>query len=498
MDQQPNVSLTNPNKPSILLVLIALVVAFSLPFVLVKSFPHKELMTTAARSKATPVVDENLAIEQTSQSYQTITLPEPIIHPPLKKVETITIKKTLFNKPITLSPSLPVTAKTLSMNIQDSLTTHDNEWKIIKAHAKDSLLTIFNRAGLSAKILRLIIKDNPHSQGLLKLKANEELQFLIKKQVLEKLIVPFTTTQYLVIYREGDHYKSKINTRKMNSHSHFLTATIQGSLSTTAKRQNIPYKLIKQMTDIFTWDIDFGHDLKSGDQFTIIYKAFYIEDKLVGTGDIIAVSYRNRGKLFQAIRHTNRLGNSEYYTPQGASLKKAFTRYPLRFSHISSTFSLSRYHPILHYHRAHKGVDLAAPIGTPIQATGDGYIDTIGRQSAYGNMIKINHNKTYSTIYGHMLKFQKGLSKGSFVKRGQVIGYVGQTGLASGPHCHYEFHINKQPKNPTTIDLPRGDPIFGRELIYFRTNSLALLNQLKIFEESHLASAAKKETHRRV
>ena len=133
------------------------------------------------------------------------------------------------------------------------------------------------------------------------------------------------------------------------------------------------------------------------------------------------------------------------------SFKKAFSRYPIKFSHISSTFALSRYHPILHYKRAHKGIDLAAPIGTPIQATGDGVIAIIDRHNGYGNMIKIKHDKTYSTVYGHMLRFQKGLSKGSKVKRGQVIGYVGQTGLATGPHCHYELHVNNQPRNPTTI-----------------------------------------------
>ena len=278
------------------------------------------------------------------------------------------------------------------------------------------------------------------------------------------MIIPYTITQYLVIYKDKEHYKSKINTRKMNSHSHFLTATVQGSLYGTAKRYNIPSKLIRQMTEIFTWNINFAKDIKAGDQFSIVYKAYYIDDKLVGTGDILAVSYKNRGKTFEAIRLTNRAGHSDYYTPQGVSLKKAFNRYPVKFSHISSTFSLSRYHPILHYSRPHKGIDLAARIGTPIEATGDGRIEVIGRQNAYGNMIKINHNKTFSTIYGHMLKFQKGLSKGDYVKRGQIIGYVGQTGLASGPHCHYEFHINHQPKNPATIDLPRGIPL-GRTRI---------------------------------
>src|SRR5690606_13274252 len=131
----------------------------------------------------------------------------------------------------------------------------------------------------------------------------------------------------------------------------------------------------------------------------------------------------------------------------GESFKKAFSHYPIKFSHISSTFSNSRYHPLLHYRRAHKGIDLAASIDTPILAVGDGTISTIGRHNGYGNMIKIKHDNTYSTLYGHMLRFAKGISKGSRVKRGQVIGYVGQTGLASGPHCHYELHVHNQPRN---------------------------------------------------
>lgn len=186
------------------------------------------------------------------------------------------------------------------------------------------------------------------------------------------------------------------------------------------------------------------------------------------------------------------MGHSDYYSPQGTSLKNAFNRYPLRFSHISSTFSLSRYHPILHYRRPHRGVDLAAPIGTPILATGNGRIEIIGRQSGYGNMIKIKHNKSYSTIYGHMLRFQKGLSKGSYIKKGQVIGYVGQTGLASGPHCHYEFHINHQPKNPTTVNLPKGDSIPAREMTSFKANTNTLLAQLKSYETGRLANSSKK------
>lgn len=471
MDHRPNVSLNNPQKPSKLLALIALVIAFSLPFILVKSFPHKQKGNSAKENLVTGA-KKDTAVEKTS------------IAPALLKKSKLLVDKKIKTKSIEVMKPV-IKAKPLPLR--------ENQWKIVKTRSGDSLANIFNRMGISAKTLKQILQDNPQAKLLTRLQPNQELQLLINNQVLQKMIVPFTSTQYLVISREGEYYKSKINSRKLNSHSHFLTATVQGSLYSTAKRHNIPYKLIQQMTDIFTWDINFARDVRAGDQFTIIYKAFYIEDKLVGTGDIIAVSYRNKGQTFQAVRHTNRAGQSDYYTAQGLTLKKAFNRYPIRFSHISSTFSLARYHPILHYYRAHKGVDLAARIGTPIQATGDGYIEVIGQQTGYGNMIKINHMKTYSSVYGHLLKFQKGLSKGDFVRRGQIIGYVGQSGLASGPHCHYEFHINKQPKNPTTVTLPKGMPLVGHELARFKATTDTLLTQLKLFEEARLAKSNQKK-----
>ncbi|MDI9819784.1 MULTISPECIES: peptidoglycan DD-metalloendopeptidase family protein [unclassified Legionella] len=485
MDQQPNVSLENSAKPSKFMALIALVIASALPFILVKSFSHKhkthspfqQSAAEAPKLTAPPVLPKNqqLTRERNASSPESLNVnvtdkvtPDLMQQP--KPAGIIATSQLPEQKTSPLEKKIP-----------------GREWKTVKTQSGDSLAILFKRLGLSAQNLQTIMQDIPQTKALTNLKPNQQLQLLIKQQTLEKMIVPFTSMQNLVIYREADHYKSKINSRKMDSHNHYVTATIQGSLYGTAKRNNIPNKLIQQMTEIFTWDINFAKDVRAGDRFTIIYKAFYIDDKLVGTGDIVAVSYKNRERTYQAIHYTNKAGHSEYYSPEGTSLKKAFDRYPLRFSHISSTFSLGRYHPILHYKRAHKGVDLAAPIGTPIRATGSGRIEIIGRQSGYGNMIKINHNNTYSTVYGHMLRFQKGLAKGDLVKRGEIIGYVGQTGLATGPHCHYEFHINRQPKNPTTVSLPRGFPIPVKEMVAFKANAATLLSQLKLFEEARLA-----------
>lgn len=497
MDQQPKVTLQSANKPSTLMAVVALIVAFALPFILVKSFPHKHRTTDTTselpsvefkqQSLELPEVELKITEEKRkpSSSLKNLELStrDKVAEPIPVKTKPATVQKPATNNTqAAKSPPPPVKkVQTLEATLQNS------DWKIVTTHSGDSLATVFKRLGLSPQTLQMILRDNRHANALSHLKTEQQLEFLIKKKTLERLVVPISGTEYLVVYREGQHYRSKLNSRKTTSRTHVVSATIRGSLYGTAKRNNIPYKLVQKMTEVFTWDLNFAKDIRAGDRFTIAYQALYIGDKLVGAGEVLAVSYKTRTKTYQAIRHTDRSGHTDYYSPQGNSLKKAFDRYPLRFSHISSTFSLSRYHPILHYRRAHKGVDLAAPIGTPIRATGDGRIEMIGRQSGYGNMIKISHNKTYNTIYGHMLKFQKGLSRGSYVKRGQVIGYVGQTGLASGPHCHYEFHINHQPRNPTTADLPRGFPISGREMASFKANSATLLAQLKLFEESHLA-----------
>lgn len=404
---------------------------------------------------------------------------------------TVTIVKSIivkFKTNITINQTLAL--PDLKLDEEQSSEEENDEWKIVKTQSGDTLGRIFSQLGLSQQTLQSVLRNNPHAKNLANIKPNQELQFLISNHALEKLIFPLNQTQFIMVYRENERYLSKINDRAMEVHNQYVTATVNGSLYTTAKRANIPYKLVQQMVDIFNWEIDFAKEIKSGDQFSIMYKGFFIGDNLVSTGEILAVTYNNRGKLHQAIRYVNADGDYDYFTPQGASLKKAFTRYPLKFSHISSSFSLSRKHPVLHYSRPHKGVDLAAPLGTPIRATGAGRIVVISRQNDYGNMIKISHNKTYTSIYGHLLRFQKGLTRGDFVKRGQIIGYVGQSGLATGPHCHYEFHINQQPKNPTTIELPRASPISSHESAHFKANAGSLLANLKLFEEGTRIAAS--------
>lgn len=415
----------------------------------------------------------------------------------LLTVLILIIFSSFFLKAVFHQQKIRYAKQTLSLPKPISQTSKQNEdedddgWTRVRTQSGDTLANLFKQLGLNAQTLHAVLQNNKHAKALTSIKPNQELQFLIRDEQLETLIFPLSPTEIIVVSREGKKYTSTIKSRKTTSQNNYLTATVRGSLYTTAKRQNIPYKLLRQMTDIFNWEIDFIKDIRAGDQFSIVYEAYYIDDKLVNTGDILAVTYTNHGEQHQAIRHVTATGDYDYFSSKGTSLRKAFSRYPVKFSHISSSYSLSRMHPILHYRRPHKGVDLAAAIGTPVHATGDGRIEVIERHSGYGNMIKISHNNIYSSLYAHLLRFQKGLSRGSYVKRGQVIGYVGQTGLADGPHCHYEFHVKQQPKNPTTIELPRSSPVPKHEMASFKHKANTLLAQLKLYEDAQLIASKK-------
>lgn len=446
------------SKPSKIIWVLALVAACVLPYLLVKGFSakssHQYRRDDAHEEKV--VVTPPVAEKKSHNEHETvIPLPAPQLQ---KAVES--------------TPNHPI----------------DN-WLTLKTSSGDSLSTIFKRVGLSSQTLQEIMQRNPYQSDLTRIKIGQELRFLIKKNELEQLVFKVNDRNTLTITREKGHYLSKLQSRKLDVRDSYLTATVQYSLYSTAKRHNIPSKLIQQMTHIFEREINFAKEVRGGDRFTIIYKASYLDSKMVDVGDIIAVTYTtSRGAVHQALQHVNH-GDVDYFTPEGESMQPGFSRYPIKFSRINSPFSLSRMHPILHYSRPHKGIDLAAPMGTPILATGDGRVEVLGYENGYGNVIKIaHHNRIYTSVYAHLMKFKKGLFRGSDVKRGDVIGYVGKSGLASGPHCHYEFHVNHQPKNPTTVSLPHASSVPSRDLASFKAHADKLIEHLKLYEEGHLAS----------
>jgi murein DD-endopeptidase MepM/ murein hydrolase activator NlpD len=360
-------------------------------------------------------------------------------------------------------------------------------WQQFTIRPGDSLASLFNKAGLSSKTLHAVLHANPHASLLTRIKPGQTVRILAHQHELDELFLPLANGEFLSIKRMGTQYKTEYHSNTLRIENQYISATVKNSLYETAKQFHIPYPLIRQMTDIFHWEINFSRDVHTGDKFTLLYQAYYQGNKLVKTGDVLALSYTTRTKNYQAVRHQLSAHETDYFSPDGASLKQGFSRYPLEFSRISSLFSLSRVHPILHYRRPHQGIDLAAPTGTPVRATGDGRIEKINREAGYGNMIKISHQNTaYASIYAHLLRFEKGLKRGTYVKRGQIIGYVGQTGLADGPHCHYEFHVNHTPRNPLTVNLPKAAPVPRQQLGGFKNKASQLLNQLKRYEIAHL------------
>lgn len=344
----------------------------------------------------------------------------------------------------------------------------------------ESLSTIFSAFNFSKTDLHKIINANSTGKLFNSIVPGKELVVQTSQQgQLEKLLYQTNTIDTLIATRNDDDSfsvkkVSKLIEKQLNS----VHAVIHSSLYLDGKSAGLSDKLIMQMANIFAWDIDFALNLREGDQFTVVYENLLIDGKEFDTGDIIAAEFIYRDHTYTAVRYEDDNGKADYYTPEGKSMRKAFLRTPVDFTRISSYFNLKRKHPILNRIRAHKGVDYAAKTGTPVKSTGDGKIIFRGRKGGYGNVVIVQHGRKYTTLYAHLSKFKKGQKIGSSVRQGQVIGFVGQTGLASGPHLHYEFRVNGIHRNPLTVKLPQSNPIKKSLLAKFKTQTAQLLAQL--------------------
>ncbi len=266
------------------------------------------------------------------------------------------------------------------------------------------------------------------------------------------------------------------------------SATIKDSLFGATDEAGIPDQIALQIANIFSGEIDFHDDLRSGDKFNVIYEAFYNAGELVKVGNVLAVEFVNKGKTYQAIHFGDAAGKLAYYTPDGKSLHKSFLRTPVEFTRVSSKFNAGRFHPILHRFKAHRGVDLAAPTGTRIKAAGDAIVEFAGRKGGYGNVIVLKHKNGVSTVYGHLSGFAKGLRKNMKVTQGDIIGYVGMSGLATGPHLHYEFLVNKVHRDPLTVALPTSVPIDAKYKKEFDAKSSSYLAQIEMLNRRYMAT----------
>lgn len=307
---------------------------------------------------------------------------------------------------------------------------------------------------------------------------------------LLRLVFPLNANETaLIVERQGEKLVASEQALRFEKRTLVKSAEIRSSLFSAADANDIPDNVAIQLAEIFSSDIDFHRDLRKGDSFSVVYEMNYLRGRATSTGRILAAEFVNGGKTLSAVyfEHNDKGG---YYTSDGKSLKKSFLRAPLEFSRISSGFG-SRIHPILLDRRAHKGIDYAAPTGTKVRAVGDGVVAFVGKLGGYGNLIVVNHQGPHSTAYGHLSAFSRGLKKGARVSQGDIIGFVGSTGWATGPHLHYEFRVNNQQVNPLSRIVPAALPIDAAQMPKFQAIAQSLMPQINLVRQSQLAVASK-------
>jgi murein DD-endopeptidase MepM/ murein hydrolase activator NlpD len=330
-----------------------------------------------------------------------------------------------------------------------------DDWQSFTIKNGQSLDNVFDQAGVAADEIHAVLNAGAAAKFLNNLYPGDEIRILATPDKrLIALKYDIHHSKRLSVIRNGADkhgnaiFKARVIDRPLVIKTVQKSGVITRSLFHSAQQEGLPRLLIMDLVSIYDWDIDFTQDIKKGDSFTVLYEEHYRAGEKVADGPIIAARFVNKGKVYNAIRYTTDDGKSEYYTPEGNSLRKPFLRNPIDSAVISSKFDLRRKHPILSTIRAHKGVDYAAKTGTPIKATADGQIIYLNKKNGYGNTVIIQHSGNRSTLYAHMQKFAPKIRTGLKVRQGQIIGYVGKTGWATGPHLHYEFRIDGEHVDP--------------------------------------------------
>ncbi|MAY55731.1 peptidoglycan DD-metalloendopeptidase family protein [Pseudohongiella sp. SYSU M77423] len=353
-------------------------------------------------------------------------------------------------------------------------------WTELTVAPGDTLSSIFNEVGLSAQELHRLIDTTDEATVLNRLRPGYQLSFHIPSPgELRQLQVLTSPLEGFVYKRYDARYEVEPVLRTPDIREVVRQGEISDSLFLAAQRADIPANVIMGMADVFGGVIDFLLDPRQGDRFSIIYQEKYLDGEYVGPGEIIGAQFINRGREHIAVRYENTQGESGFFSPTGESMQKAFLRNPLDVFRISSNFNPNRRHPILNTIRAHKGTDYAAPTGTPVRATADGTVTWAARNGSFGKLVVIEHHGSYETKYAHLNDYADGIRKGSRVRQGQVIGYVGATGGATGPHLHYEFLVSGVHKDPRTIvdQLPQAVTLEPAEMPRFLERSRAIIER---------------------
>lgn len=362
----------------------------------------------------------------------------------------------------------------------------------IEVRRNDTLDALFRRWRLSLTDLAEMRALPDVRRSLDRLSPGDVIQLTHLDGALESMTRRLSDTATLVVSRGADGFSAGIVETPLEIRGTALAGTINNSLFGAVGAAGGSDLLAVALADVFKYDIDFVNEVQPGDSFVMAYEQKWRDGEFVRDGDVVAAEFVNRGRVFRAVRYLMPDGSVEYFTPEGQNVRKAFLRFPVDFARVSSGFSRARRHPVLNTVRAHKGIDFAAPVGTPIKAAGSGRIIERGYKGGYGNAVVLAHPGGVTTLYGHMSRFQRGQLVGQKVKQGEVIGYVGKTGLASGPHLHYEYRVGGVHRNPATIKLPSAEsipPALREDFLAASAPLLAQLDELRAAAATRLAMA---------
>lgn len=352
----------------------------------------------------------------------------------------------------------------------------------------DTMEKLFRKNNLSLGHLMTIAQIDEAKKLFRKIKPGDVFEITHDEGQLLSMYSELNLTSALKIEKDDANFVATIIDRPLETRKRHAYGVIDTSLFESAAEAGLSDKVIMNVAGIFAWDVDFVLDIRSGDNYYIQYEEVWQDGEYITDGEIVAAEFNNNGRSIQAIRFKDKNNRSDYFTPEGDSVRKAFIRNPVDFTRISSNFNPNRRHPILNTIRAHRGVDYAAPRGTPIKASGDGKVIFRGTKSGYGKAVILQHGGNITTLYAHMSSFAAKARIGSRVRQGQTIGYVGATGLATANHLHYEYRINGVHRNPRTVSLPDAEPIAEEYRERFFATAEPIIQELEKFKRTQVAS----------
>lgn len=352
----------------------------------------------------------------------------------------------------------------------------------------ETLGALLKRLGVNDADASLLLSQGTASISR-NLRANQRVQATINAQgELIDLSMAGSNGELSRINRLGSGFGLEQTQAVTETRVIVRSGQIESSLFAATDAANLPDSVAMKMADIFGTQLDFRDDLRKGDTFSVVYEISYRNGEPTGEGKVLSAEYINAGKPYQAVLYRLSTGQEEYYTPKGESLKKGFLRSPLEFSRVTSSFSNSRKHPVFGFHRRHTGVDFGAPTGARVKAVGDAVVGFAGRKGGYGNLVILRHRNGYETYYAHLNGFAQGVRSGRPISQGEIIGYVGSTGTATGPHLHYEVRIGGAPRNPVAVKLPGSPPLAAAQKARFAQQTATLVQRLDQLRGSNLAA----------